>query len=79
MACDPNTLLEQAKCYQCYAASGLLPALEIVLLCKIRDGTPPASCSPQTIISEAQCIFACIPPGLMSAVKVSLLCQIAGL
>ena len=78
MACDPNTLLEQAKCYQCLMVGDLFPAVEIVLLCAIRDGTTIA-CDPQTLVTQANCIRACIPRGMMSAVKISLLCQIAGL
>ncbi len=76
MACDPNTLLDQAKCYQCVMTSGLYPAVEIVLLCAIRDGTT-LPCDPQALITEASCISACIPPGMMSAVKLALLCDIA--
>jgi len=75
MACDPNTLLEQAKCYQCTLSGDLYPALEIVLLCAIRDGTALA-CDPQTLVSQASCIRNCIPIGMMSAVKLSLLCNI---
>jgi hypothetical protein len=53
-------------------------AIEIVLLCAIRDRTP-ITCDPQTLIAQASCIEACIPYGMMPAVKISLLCQIAGL
>lgn len=75
MACDPNTLLEQAKCFQCNLTPGMFAAVEIVLLCALRDGTP-LSCDPQTLITEASCILGCIPPGMMSAVKIALLCEI---
>lgn len=78
MSCDPNTLLEQAKCFQCNGTGDLLPAMEIALLCRMRDGTT-INCDPQTIINEASCIRGCIPIGAMSAVRVSLLCQILNL
>lgn len=55
----------------------LFPAVEIVLLCAIRDGTA-LSCDPQALVAQASCIRSCIPQGMMSAVKLSLLCQIAG-
>jgi len=77
MACDPNTLLEQAKCFQCFMSGDLFPAAEIVLLCAIRDGTA-LTCDPQTLAAQASCIRGCIPPGMMSAVKLALLCEIAG-
>lgn len=78
MACDPNTLLAQAKCYDCNVSGSMYMAMEIVLLCAIRDGTTIA-CDPQSIISQAACIEPCIPYGMMPAVKIALLCQIAGL
>jgi len=78
MACDTNTLLEQAKCFQCVMTGDLFPAVEIVLLCAIRDGTA-LTCDPQALVTQASCIRGCIPPGMMSAVKLALLCEIAGL
>lgn len=75
MACDPNTLIEQAKCYECALTGDMYLAVEIILLCAIRDGTP-LTCSPQALVSLASCIR-CIPIGMMQAVKTSLLCDIA--
>jgi hypothetical protein len=75
MACDPNTLLAQAKCFNCNISGAMFDAVEIVLLCAINDGGTVA-CDPQTLISQASCLFTCIPPGMMPAVKLSLLCQI---
>ena len=71
MACDPNTLIEQAKCYECALTGDMYLAVEIILLCAIRDGTP-LTCSPQALVSLASCIR-CIPIGMMQAVKTSLL------
>lgn len=78
MACDPNTLLAQAKCYDCMYLPGQAAAVEIVLLCAIRDGTA-ITCDPQALITQANCILTCIPIGMLPAVKIALLCQIAGL
>lgn len=76
MACDPNTLLDQAKCYQCLLTGDLFPAVEIVLLCAWRDGTI-LSCDPQILVAQASCIRSCIPLGMMAAVKTAILCDIA--
>lgn len=38
MACDPNTLLEQAKCIIACIPPGMLPAVNTSLLCQILDG-----------------------------------------
>lgn len=76
MACDPNTLLAQAKCYQCLLTGDLFPAVEIVLLCAWRDGTP-LSCDPQSLVAQASCIHSCIPLGMMPAIKAAILCDIA--
>jgi len=78
MACDPNTLLAQAKCYDCNLSPGMYAAMEIVLLCAIRDGSTIA-CDSQSLLTQANCILTCIPPGMMGAVKVALLCDIAAL
>jgi hypothetical protein len=75
MACDPATLIEQAKCLQCYFTGDMFPAAEIILLCNIRDGTP-VNCDPQLLAAQATCIRSCIPPGAMNAVKTALLCDI---
>ena len=75
MACDPNVLVEQAKCFQCALTGDLFAAVDILLLCAIRDGTG-LSCDPQALAAQASCIRACIPTGMLAAVKLSLLCQI---
>ena len=75
MACDPNTLLAQATCYQCLLTGDLFPAVEIVLLCAWRDGET-LSCDPQNLVSLASCIRSCIPLGMMPAVKTAILCDI---
>jgi len=77
MACDPNTLMAQAKCFNCGLSGAMFDAIEIVLLCAIRDGAA-MTCDPNALLQEARCILACIPPGSMPAVKVALLCQITG-
>ena len=76
MACDPNTLISQSKCFECLLSGNMIPAVEIVMLCAIRDGET-VSTDPQTLLSQASCIMACIPIGMMPAVKLSLLCDIA--
>lgn len=78
MACDPSLLLEQAKCFQCALAPGMFDAVEISILCAIRDGTSP-NCDPQTLITQASCIMGCIPLYMMPAVKIALLCEIVNL
>lgn len=75
MACDPAVLLEQSKCFQCFITGNMAMAVEIVILCAMRDGeTIPTD--PQELISQASCILACIPVGAMSAVKLAILCDI---
>jgi hypothetical protein len=78
MACDPNTLLEQAKCLDCNMTGAMYGAVEIALLCAIRDHSP-TPCDPATLLTNARCLMTCIPTGMMPSVKISLLCQIAGL
>lgn len=76
MACDLELLTEQARCLQCDLTPAMASAVEIVLLCAIRDGTP-LTCDPQVLANEARCLLSCIPYGMLSAVKIALLCDIA--
>jgi len=77
MACDPNQLLEDSKCFSCkYDSLGhLYSAVEILLLCAIRDGDN-LPCDPDYLAKQAKCIISCIPPGAMQAVKIKILCDI---
>jgi hypothetical protein len=38
MACDPNVLLEQAKCLNACVPQGMMPAVNVALLCNIVSG-----------------------------------------
>lgn len=79
MACDPQTLLTNAECFQCYGYGSMLDAMEVVLLCAIRDGNTSMACDPQSLLSEANCLICELGPipGAFQAVRISLLCQIA--
>lgn len=76
MACDPAQLLEDSKCFQCNLSGALFDAVEIVLLCAIRDGDVMA-CDPSSLAEDAKCILTCIPQGQMQAVKLAVLCDVA--
>lgn len=77
MACDPNALMAQAKCFLCkFSGEAEYDAAELVFLCAIRDGTP-MSCDPDNLLSEARCLLCTIPEGAMKAAKLAVLCDIA--
>ncbi len=80
MACDPQTLIAGAKCFECFSSGAydrLFDAVEVALLCAIVDGDTSMACNPQSLISQANCLFCNIPDGMMQSVKLYLLCQIA--
>ena len=77
MACDPQTLVNNARCFQCYGQGEMFDAMEVVLLCAIIDGDTSMACDPQTLLDQASCLLCTIPPGMFPAIRVSLLCQIA--
>ncbi len=77
MACDPNTLINGARCFECYGMGRMFDAMEVVLLCAIVDGNTSMACDPQTLMSQANCLLCTIPDGMWEPIKVSLLCQIA--
>ena len=76
MACDAQALLAAAKCFECKYQGLMYDAVEVVLLCAIRDGESP-DCDPDALLAEASCLLCTIPPGAFPAVKLSLLCDIA--
>ena len=81
MACDADQLLEDAKCYLCLIPAGYMDAVELVLLCALRDGET-LDCDPQSLINEANCIWCKLGaiPGAMQAAKIAVMCDIlAGL
>lgn len=76
MACDPAALLADAQCWFSCSSAGLNDAMEVMLLCALRDGDTTMACDPQSLMTEAHCLSSCIPQGMMGAVKLGLLCQI---
>ena len=77
MSCDPQELLSDAKCFQCNLDGILFDAVEVVLLCAIRDGTS-VECDSNWLISQAACLLCTIPVGAFAAIKLSILCEING-
>lgn len=77
MACDPQTIIDDATCVECFVPPGMQAAALLVMLCAIRDGDTAMSCDPQAIIDEAECLQCMIPPGMMGAALLSVACAIA--
>lgn len=71
ISCDPNDLMEAAKCYKCIPA-GMQPEVIIYLLNQLLE-TPMTV---QELEDGAKC-YRCIPKGMQSEVQTFLLCQIA--
>lgn len=69
--CDPNALLDAAKCFKCIP-KGLEPEVMIYLLNVISG----LNLTPQQLMTEAKC-YKCIPKGMQEAVMTFLLCNIA--
>jgi hypothetical protein len=67
MPCDSATLLASAQCFFACGDRALEDALEIVLLCAIRDGDTELACDPSALVAEAQCLLHCIPQGASGA------------
>lgn len=76
MACDPTTLVSDAKCFICALEPVMQQAVIVRLLCAIKDGESSMACDPTTLVEESKCVLCAIPPNMMNAVAVSLLCQI---
>lgn len=70
ISCDPNDLMELAKCIDAKIPAGMQGAVQIVLLQQIADNTM----TPDELMEAAKC-FDAIPPGDQLAVQNYLLCQ----
>lgn len=68
--CDPNALMEAAKCYKCIP-KGTQPEVMILLLNAISG----LNLTPEELVTRAKC-YKCIPPGMQPEVQTMLLCEI---
>ena len=76
--CSPQELIADAKCWYCYGQTDdIYDRLEILLLCKIKEGVLVPECNPLDLIEEAFCLTCTIPQQMWPAVKLALLCSIA--
>lgn len=74
MACDPTTLIDQAKCIEAKLPNGLqIPAL--IYLAAIKAGV---STDPSFLVSQANCIECGVPIGQQLPVLVALAALISG-
>lgn len=71
MNCDPDSLVQAAKCWNCIPPGQQL-AVQTYLLAVIAGG----SLDPDTLLEEAKC-FSCLPPSLLSNIIALLLCNIS--
>lgn len=72
MSCDPNTLVEAAKCLQCLNPQESL-AVEVYLLTQIAGVDP----DPNALLAAAK-DFQALTDRQLSEVQAYLLCQISG-
>jgi len=78
MATDAPTLLSQANCYACYAASSFdLRLMRLALLVGIVNGNTSMATDPKSLLASAQC-FACYAanPYMLELIEMGLLVQI---
>ncbi len=76
--CSPLELIVSARCWQCYGQTDdIYDRLEILLLCKIKEGVLVPECNPLDLIEEAFCLTCTMPIELRPAIKLALLCSIA--
>jgi hypothetical protein len=72
VACDSNSLIDAAKCFQQCIPQGMQAAVQTMLLAKITGDQR----TPSELASAATCFFECIPPGEQMAVQNYLLCAL---
>lgn len=76
MACDSQTLMQDAGCLRCSIPPGLIGYVSLALMCAIRDGDTMA-CDAQTLLEQARCLQCEIPQGMLGFAQLAVLCDIA--
>jgi hypothetical protein len=77
-ATDPQSLLAQAKCYNCYGTPGELMLMKLALLQQIALSlNPMAATDPQSLLDQAKCYNCYGTSGLWALFELALLQQIA--
>src|SRR4029077_5626933 len=74
MACDPQTLVNEANCIQCAMPRGMMLPSGIVQAGRIAGGRA----APATLLALAKCDECAIPVGMQWPVLLALACNIAG-
>lgn len=75
IACDSQTLVNQAKCLFSCVPPGMVPYAKIAILCATLNSTV-MDCSAQNLVNQALCLENCIPRGMVQYVELALLCAI---
>lgn len=68
--CDPQALIEAAKCYKC-----IPNGLELPVIIKLLQDIGGDTRTPQELITASRC-YDCIPVGLRELVVILLLCEL---
>lgn len=72
VSCEPNDLMEAAKCFNSCIPPGMQIAVQTMLLARIAGG----SMDPDVLMEQAKCFDKCIPKGFHPAIQDMLLCTI---
>lgn len=74
VACDAQSLVTAAQCYECQIPPGMSPAITTYLLASINNSLSGGSMDPTVLANAAKC-FRCAD-GDQAAIQTYLLCQI---
>jgi len=78
MACDVQSLRDDASCLACAVSSHDLLAMAVVIACAINQGTPMA-CDVETLRSESRCLSCSVSSDReLLAMLVEQLCALSG-
>ncbi len=70
VACDSQTLVNQATCLFPCVQIGMSKYVKLALLCAAVN-SQAMDCSAQNLINQALCLQKCIPPGNRHPVKIA--------
>ncbi len=78
-ATDPQSLLSEASCYNCFGTNGELQLMKLALLAQLVQGqNPMADVTPQGLLDQAKCYQCFGMGGMWQLMELALLAQLVG-
>jgi hypothetical protein len=78
-ACDPQILVDGAKCIECQIPAGFQLPVLIYLTAQLAGVDVSSKAALDILVQNASCLECQLPAGMQNAVLIFLTCKIAGI